>query len=161
MNVKTLSIGLALTVMGVAQINAASVEKPWDYSFKNQGHYLNANHKQDSGNVNMWHKMDRPDALWNFSGDAITIGNNFCLNAFNAGPGSNVNIFTCSPTDPDQKWDTTYLGNDKVKIQFKGSNLCLNSHKVKKGSNVNLYKCVDGDPEQVFTRQKVLLSPPD
>ncbi|ALO44541.1 RICIN domain-containing protein [Pseudoalteromonas phenolica] len=133
------------------------------YAFENNGYFINAYIHKDSGNVNMWHSADLRDGIWTWYGSdnlALAYGPDLCLNAFNPGQSSNVDVYTCNRNDPEQHWEFIGKGSN-IQIRLKNTNFCLNAYKVHNGSNLNLYKCNSSDPEQRFNVQKHLRIPLD
>lgn len=159
------SLAVCLFIVITSTGNAASVEHPWDYIFKNSGYYyINADTKREGANVSMQHAQDRnrKSSLWNWYGkDNLTIGAGLCLNAHLPGQSSNVNLFGCDRADPEQHWEFIIKGDNKVSIRLMNTDYCLNAHNVTRGSNLNLYQCTEGDKEQLFEVVKVLLTPPE
>lgn len=143
---------------------AASIAKPYDFAFENSGHYVNAYIHSNGANVNLWSSVDKTDALWNFYGEHnirlqySTGSKNYCLNAHNPKPNSNVNLYECDTNDIEQHWDIVGNGST-IQIRLRNWNLCLNAHNVYAGSNLNLYPCDFTDSDQLFNAVKYLLTP--
>jgi hypothetical protein len=86
-----------------------------------------------------------------------------CLNAYLPKNGSDVNVWGCSETDPDQRFDIKSVGNGYFQIQRRGTTLCLDNPVPRaNGGRVILWECdrSNTNVNQRWKNSSVIVNPP-
>jgi len=158
---KALTTTALATVLLTSSISAGNLID--GVIFENEGYNIGVIYPSQYQNVIM--TIDDlagsgPESKWrwnNYNLEIFTSGSKkLCLNAHNPRRGSNVNLFRCTQSDPEQHWQWIKNGYQKGMIKLIGTNYCLNAHNINQGTNVNLWTCDKDDTDQQFNYLKPL-----
>jgi len=75
--------------------------------------------------------------------DFSIVNHGFAINSHSPSNGKNVNLWSYSSSDIDEKF--VWTGHN---IKRKGTNQCLNAYKHSNGGNVNMWECSNSDNDQ-------------